>query len=100
MTIVLRTPESAPPSTIIEILDALRKEGLDPRMIKKSWGDWIHLDSYETIISIEVVHGLSSSATIEPSEEETNEEPTFAIQRAFARLHWVGIDDDGEFRLD
>jgi hypothetical protein len=45
------------------------------------------------------MRGLTSSATIEHSEDET-EELTPAILRAFGRLKWVGIGEDGEYPLD
>jgi hypothetical protein len=99
METIVRLPESAPPSTIIEVLAALRKEHLDPRHESKSWGDWIYLECYNTVISIEVNHGLSSSATIEHGEGEEDGEPVISILRAFGRLGWNGIDDDGEFTL-
>jgi hypothetical protein len=99
METLVRTPESAPPTTLVEILNALRKEHLDPRHESKTWGDWIHLECYNTIISIESLHGLSSSATIEHGEGEEDGEPVESILRAFGKLGWHGLDDDGEFPL-
>lgn len=92
-------PDSASPSTMSEILAALRKEHLTPTHMAKSWGDWIHIDGYRTVISIECNHGLSSSATIEHGEGEEEGEPSTSILRAFGRLGWHGIDEDGEFSL-
>lgn len=99
METVVKTPESATPNTIAEVLAALRKEHLDPRHESKAWGDWIYLECYSTVISIESNHGLSSSATIEHGEGEDDGEPSTSILRAFGRLGWNGIDDDGEFPL-
>jgi hypothetical protein len=99
METVVQVPEFQAPSTLVEILDALRKEHLDPRHEGKSWGDWISLDAYSTIISIEVNHGLSSSATIEHGEGEEEGEPVDSILRAFGKLGWQGIDADGEYTL-
>jgi hypothetical protein len=87
------------PSTVSEILASLRKEHFEPRHEAKAWGDWIYLDSYTTVISIECNRGLSSSATIEHGEGEEEGEPIPSILRAFGRLGWHGIDDDGEFPL-
>jgi hypothetical protein len=95
----LRLPDSVPPSTMVEVLAALQKEHLDPRHESKSWGDWIYLECYNTVISIEANHGLSSSATIEHGDGEEDGEPIDSILRAFGRLGWHGIDQDGEFPL-
>lgn len=95
----LRIPDHMPPSTLVEILAALRKEHLDPRHEAKSWGDWINLECYNTVISIEVNHGLSSSATIEHGEGEEEGEPINSILRAFGKLGWHGMDEDGEYPL-
>lgn len=99
METVIKLPESETPSTIAEILASLRKEHFEPRHEAKAWGDWIYLDSYNTVISIECNRGLSSSATIEHGEGEEEGEPTTSILRAFGRLGWFGIDDDGEYPL-
>jgi len=99
METLLQLPDSETPSTMSEILSALRKEDLEPRHEKKSWGDWIHLSGYRTVISIESNRGLSSSATIEHAEDEEDGEPGASIMRAFGTLGWMGIDDEGEFSL-
>ncbi len=99
METLVRLPESAPPTTMIEVLNALRREHLDPRHESKTWGDWIYLECYNTVISIEALHGLSSSATIEHGEGEEDGEPIDSILRAFGKLGWHGVDDDGEFPL-
>ncbi len=99
METLVRIPDSTPPSTLIELLAALRKEHLNPRHEAKSWGDWIYLECYQTVISIEANHGLTSSATIEHGEGEEDGEPVVSILRAFGRLGWHGIDEDGEFQL-
>ncbi len=95
----LKVPDFSPPSTLAEILAALRKENLDPRHEAKSWGDWINLECYSTVISIEVNHGLSGSATIEHGDGEEDGEPIDSILRAFGKLGWHGVDDDGEYPL-
>lgn len=99
METVLQLPEDQTPSTMAEILSALRKERLEPQHEAKTWGDWIHLSGYRTVISIESNRGLSSSATIEHAEGEEDGEPGRSILRAFGRLGWHGIDDEGEFPL-
>jgi hypothetical protein len=98
METIIQLPEQKTPSTVSEILASLRKEHFEPRHEAKAWGDWIYLDSYTTI-SIECNRGLSSSATIEHGEGEEEGEPIPSILRAFGRLGWHGIDDDGEFPL-
>ncbi|MEY4245909.1 MAG: hypothetical protein RLZZ245_3494 [Verrucomicrobiota bacterium] len=99
METLIQLPESDTPSTIAEILASLRKEHLEPRHEAKAWGDWIYLQSYTTVISIECNRGLSSSASIEHGEGEEEGEPAASIFRAFARLGWHGMDDDGEYSL-
>ncbi len=99
METVVQLPESEAPSTISEVLAALRKQHLEPRHESKSWGDWIHLEGYTTVISIDSNRGLSSSATIEHGDGEEDGEPVDSILRAFGQLGWHGIDDDGEFEL-
>ncbi len=99
METLIKLPESAAPSTITEVLASLRKEHFEPRHESKAWGDWIYLDTYTTVISIESNRGLSTHATIEHGEDEEEGEPTTSILRAFGRLGWMGIDDDGEYPL-
>jgi hypothetical protein len=99
METVVQVPDFIPSSTLVEVLSALRKEHLDPHHESKSWGDWITLECYNTVISIEVNHGLSRSATIEHGEGEEDGEPLASILRAFGKLGWHGIDEDGEFPL-
>ncbi len=98
MQTVVRTPESHPPSTIAEVLAALRDRNLEPRHEAKSWGDWIHLNGAETVISIESMRGLASTATIEHADDDARD-PRTAILAAFDQLGWVGVDEDGEFPL-
>ena len=99
METVLQLPESEDRCTIIDVVEALRKEKLFPRHESKNWGDWIHFEGHRTVISIESMRGLTSSATVEHSEDES-EELAPAILRAFGRLGWVGIGEDGEYALD
>jgi hypothetical protein len=99
METLLRLPDSSAPSTLGEVLDSLKKEHLEPRLESKAWGDWIYLDGYHSVISIESNRGLSSAATIEHAEGEEDSELVQCIHRAFARLGWHGVDDDGEFAL-
>jgi len=98
METVLQLPDTEDPCTIRDVLDALRKEKLSPRHESKNWGDWIHLEGCSTVISIESMRGLTSSATVEHGEDE-REDPSPAIFRAFGKLGWVGIGEDGEFPL-
>lgn len=99
METLIKLPNDAAPSTVIEVLAALRKEHFEPRHEAKAWGDWIYLETYTTVISIESNRGLSSSATIEHGEGEEDGEPTTSILRAFGRLGWIGVDGDGEYPL-
>jgi len=99
METLVQLPESEAPSTIDEVLGALRKQHLEPRHDSKSWGDWIHLEGYSTVISIESNRGLSRAATIEHGEDEENEEPGPSILRAFGLIGWHGIDEEGQFPL-
>jgi hypothetical protein len=98
MEIVVTIPHDALPSTMRSVLAALRSQKLTATHSAKNWGDWIHLKNCKTVISIEVVRGLTSTATIEVAEEET-EDILPAIQRAFHKLGWVGRDEEGEYSL-
>ncbi len=95
----VKLPDAETPSTVADILASLRKEHFEPRHEAKAWGDWIYLDSYDTVISLECNRGLSGSATIEHAEEEEEGEPAASIFRAFGRLGWHGVDGDGEYPL-
>ena len=99
METLIQLSDTETPTTIAGILGSLRKEHLEPRHESKAWGDWIYLQSYTTVISIECNRGLSSSATIEHGEGEEEGEPVTSILRAFGRLGWHGMDDDGEYPL-
>lgn len=98
MQTVVRTPESQPPSTVTEVLAALRAQKLEPRHEAKSWGDWIYLNGTETVISIESMRGLATTATIEHAEDDSRDAGQ-AILAAFDKLGWVGVDEDGEYPL-
>lgn len=99
METVLKLPESATPSTLKEVLASLEKEHFEPRLETKAWGDWIYLEGYSSVISIESNNGLSSSATIEHADGEEGGEFVQCLHRAFGRLGWHGMDDEGEFPL-
>lgn len=98
MQTVLQIPEGGVACTIREVVGALKKQKLEARHEAKDWGDWIHLDGSETVISIESMRGLTSTATIEHAEEEAND-PRLAIFAAFHQLGWVGLDEDGVYPL-
>jgi hypothetical protein len=99
METLLQLSDSSAPSTLKEVLDALKKQHLEPRLESKAWGDWIYLEGYNSVISIESNRGLSASATIEHAEGEEDGELVQSIFRAFGKLGWHGVDDDGEFTL-
>jgi len=93
----VRLPDNAPPSSISEVVTALRSQSLKPKHDKKSWGDWINFETKQTVISIESIRGLTSSATIEeaPGEEKLRQ----SILNAFSKLGWLGEDEDGPYSL-
>lgn len=95
----LVVPHPAAPSTITQIMEALRKEHLEPSHDAKTWGDWINIYGFRTVISIECTNGISHAATIEHGENEEEGEPITSILRAFGKLGWHGIDADGEYSL-
>lgn len=99
METILKLPDGTAPTAISELLAVLRKEYFTARHDAKAWGDWIHLDGYQTVISLECNHGVTSSATIEHAEGEEEGEPTASILKAFAKLGWNAIDDEGEYAL-
>ena len=94
-------PRAEAPNTLTEILEALRKADFQATHESKAWGDWIHLYGCRTVISIECAGGLCHAATIEhgEGEEEADGEPLTSILRAFGKLGWCGVDDDGEYPL-
>jgi len=92
-------PRSQDPSTIGELLEALRKAHFKPSHESKAWGDWIHLYGCRSVISVECARGLCHAATIEHGEGEDDGEPITSILRAFGTLGWRGMDDNGEYRL-
>ena len=98
METCLHLPESEPPSSISEVVNALRTQGFEARHDKKTWGDWIALAGCETVISIESMRGLTRMATIEGSDTDDEDfEPR--ILTTFRSLGWFGSDEDGEYRL-
>lgn len=99
METVLQLPDSEEPCTLDEVIVALRKEKLHPRLESKNWGDWIHFEGSRTVISIESMRGLTTSATIEHDDDDADDLIP-AILRAFGSLKWVGIGEDGEYPLD
>ncbi|MFC4994124.1 hypothetical protein [Rubritalea tangerina] len=90
-------PDSEPPATIREVVSALKKQKLPASHDKQSWGDWINFEGKQTVISIESINGLTTSATIEEAE---GEDTTFTqIIAAFRKLGWHGEDEDGPYPL-
>ncbi|BCX47242.1 hypothetical protein HAHE_11500 [Haloferula helveola] len=99
MQTVVQSPDAdASLTTVKEVVSALKKEKLEPSHEAKNWGDWIHIEGCDTVISIESLRGLTGSATIEHAEDERND-PTQAILRAFHQLGWEGVDEDGPYPL-
>lgn len=90
-------PESEPPATIREVVAAMKKQKLSAKHDKQSWGDWINFEGKETVISIESMNGLTTSATIEEAEGESA--LFVAIIAAFRKLGWNGEDEDGPYPL-
>lgn len=86
------------PNTIGEVVAALRQQKLKVSHDQQDWGDWINLEGCETVISIESVRGLTTTATIELSENDSSSLQQ-KIEKAFASLDWQGIDDEGVFQL-
>ena len=95
----LHVPDMEPPSSITEVLVALCDQKLEPKHEKKDWGDWITFSGKNTVISIESMRGLTSSATIEHADED-GDEINMNILAAFGQLGWMGSDEEVEFRLD
>ena len=95
----VQVPDMDPPSSISEVMLALRDQKLQPKHENKDWGDWISFSGNGTVISIESMRGLASSATVEHDEQD-GDTINQKILAAFGSLGWVGIDEEGEFRLD
>ncbi|MDC1406255.1 hypothetical protein N8314_01760 [Akkermansiaceae bacterium] len=92
-------PDMEPPASITEVILALRSKKLEPKHEKKDWGDWITFSGKQTVISIESMRGLASSATVEHAEDD-GDDINMQILSAFGKLGWMGSDEEGEFRLD
>ncbi|MFD2274897.1 hypothetical protein ACFSQZ_00305 [Rubritalea spongiae] len=90
-------PDSEPPATIREVVAALKKQKLIASHDKQSWGDWINFEGKQTVISIESMNGLTTSATIEEAEGE--DDILIACITAFRKLGWFGEDEDGPYPL-
>ena len=92
-------PHYEAPSTISQLLDGLRRVHFEPRHESKVWGDWIYIYGFRTVISLECVNGICHAATLEHGDGEEEGEPITSILRAFGKLGWHGIDDNGEYPL-
>ena len=90
-------PKGKPPVPIAEVVSSISGQGLEARHDKQNWGDWIVISGKETVVSIESVRGLASSAIIEEAEGEG--EVSDAILATFRKLGWDGEDEDGRYRL-
>jgi hypothetical protein len=90
-------PEGEPPATIAEVVEALKGEKLEAKHDKQNWGDWIQFRGKDTVVSIESIRGLASSAVIEGAEGE--EETCDRVVTAFRKLGWDGEDEEGRYCL-
>lgn len=98
MDYLVAVPESGSPNTLREVIAALRAQKFEITHDHKNWGDWLRFVGCDTVISIEVAHGLTSAATIEHCDDDS-EDVLPAIYRAFHHLGWIGLDEDGEYQL-
>jgi len=83
--------------TIREVVNALKKQKLEAKHDKASWGDWINFKGCNTVISIESANGLTTRATIEQAEGE--DQVLIDCISAFRKLGWHGQDEDGPYPL-
>jgi hypothetical protein len=90
-------PEYEPATTIIEVVAALKKQKLNAKYDKATWGDWINFPDKRTVISIDAIKGLTTRATIEEAEDE--EDVLASCIAAFRSLGWQGEDEDGSYPL-
>jgi hypothetical protein len=90
-------PEYEPPTTIIEVVAALKKQKLHAKHDQAAWGDWINFPDKRTVISIESANGLTTRASIEEAEDE--EDVLASCIAAFRSLGWHGEDEDGPYPL-
>lgn len=95
---MVQVPEGEVPCTITEVVAALKARKVEARHEKKDWGDWITLQGADTVISIESMRGLTTTATIEHAEDEPAG-LALKLQQAFHQLGWVGVDEDGPYPL-
>lgn len=94
----LHLPESETPITIGEVLSAIRRQGVKAEHDEKSWGDWINLEGFKTVVSIESVRGLTRHATLEIDESDPVD-LEYKLVAAFRELKWYASDEDGEYQL-
>lgn len=92
-------PESEPPATIREVVNALKKQKLPATHDKQTWGDWINFEGKQTVISIESANGLTTRATIEEAPDGIEDDTLISIITAFRILGWHGQDADGPYPL-
>lgn len=98
MNTIVQAGEKSGLCTIRDVLAALKKQKIQARHDKQDWGDWIILKDSDTVISIESVHGRTSTATIEHAEDEASGLAR-KIEQAFHALGWVGVGEDGTYPL-
>ena len=98
MNTTVEAPDSAKRCTIDDVVAALKSQKIAAHHDQQDWGDWIILEDSETVISIESIRGLTTTATIEHAENEAKglSNRLFA---AFHKLGWEGIGEDGPYRL-
>lgn len=95
---VVESKDPSVPNTIGEVVAALKRQKFAAKHDKQDWGDWINLEGLGTVISIESMRGLTTTATIELADDDPDD-VFLRVQKAFAALDWQGVDEDGAFEL-
>lgn len=98
MNTVVQASDSAPPCTIRDVVAALKAQKIQASHDKQDWGDWIIIKGSDTVISIESLRELTTTATIEHAENEAKGLWS-RLRKAFHQLGWEGVGEDGPYPL-
>ena len=98
MNTIVQASEDAPTCKIRDVVAALKAHKVKARHDRQDWGDWIVISGSSTVISIESMNEVTTTATIEHAEDEAKGLSS-RINSAFHLLGWVGIGEDGPYPL-
>ena len=95
---IVQASDDAPACTIGDVVAALKAHKVKAHHDGQDWGDWIVISGSDTVISIESMRELTTTATIEHAGGEAKA-LSGRILAAFHQLGWVGVGEDGPYPL-